>query len=45
VKNQVQKRSVQKERTGKARGVNQKRYQNVLERENPYDMFSKRKSV
>ena len=43
VKNQVQKRSVQKVRTGKARGVNQKRYQTLVDRENPYDMYAKRK--
>jgi len=26
------------------RGVNQKRYQSLVKRENPYDMYAKRKS-
>jgi hypothetical protein len=43
VKNQVIKRSVQRVRTGKARGVNQKRYQTLVDRENPYDMYATRK--
>ena len=42
VKNQAIKRSVQKVRTGKVRGINQKRYQSIVKRENPYDMYSHR---
>lgn len=43
VKNQSIKRSVQKVRSGKSRGVSQKRYQEIKKRVNPYDMFAKRK--
>ncbi len=39
VKNQAVKRSVQRVRTGKARGVNQKRYQTLVNRDNPYDVY------
>ena len=39
VKNQASKRSVQRVRTGKARGVNQKRYKDVIRRKNELDPF------
>jgi hypothetical protein len=39
VKNQASKRSVQRVRTGKARGVNQKRYKEVIRRKNELDPF------
>ena len=39
VKNQAVKRSVQRERTGKARGVNQRRYVKSVDRDKPYNVY------
>lgn len=41
VKNQAVKRSVQKVRTGKARGVNQNRYMQLVKREELFDPYRK----